>query len=916
MRSHRILLAFLPTVLVACVPSDPTEEDAVVAESGITTAARLDDLRTQTRFFRRYGAEPSRPFAVNGTTLFFAKQGRTVSGERPEAGLYRTNGTTATRVAKIDGDPWGTPATYADRLYGIVSRTLPGPGFRSAYELSRTDGTAAGTAPVAAFAQLGVRVRAIAASGSALFVATIEDGANGKLARLSKLTREPTGSDAVTPLFETPVSDEWASLGIAVADSGPLLFAAGGTVVRSDGTAAGSIVVARDRKIQSVVATAMRLFFLEPSTTVAGASELFEAIDRPAANPGPRTRGYGPITIPNATASYVTSSAALGDGLVLVTKGGLFTVDATTGTVSGHAHDFDKGVSMAVMGTKLFALDARGVLVETDGTVAGTQENTIAATPAWSTEKPAADLVVFDGALHFIQWNARTQQVVRVEPGNKSVISTFPAGAQLERLRVVGGKLYVAAGGYGKELHVHSGAGFTMLEANAFGNASSDPRPIAATTQHLLFTVNEDVDWFATSDGTQQSLMVTDGTPGGTKKLRSGYYSFYSGRMRTPAAVTVGTRACVVEQVGFKRAIVCTDGTAAGTSESPYAFEQAPVVLGDSVYFVRWGAGGNGQDVVRFDGASGTTVVLASLPKGSTVRDLVARDADVVFFVEAADVAARGIWTSDGTAAGTIRMVPNPRFLGADERVVGRVGNDLFVSGPADGGGAIYKTDGTATGTVMLAAIPFDRPDTFFRGAALGNKVVFPVKGYPRAALWVTDGSAAGTFALADNAEDTFYNLHATADGRAAFSTGRAVVITDGTDGGTARRVMNGNVPVSVAGLPGKGFVVSSYDDKNLYLVDATGVAPLETGRGTFMNFAPIPLANGLVFSGPLDGKGIELLYTDGTPNGTRIVADVAPGAASSKPEALFVGRGRVWFAAEDAQADRELYSLPIAGLP
>jgi ELWxxDGT repeat protein len=110
--------------------------------------------------------------------------------------------------------------------------------------------------------------------------------------------------------------------------------------------------------------------------------------------------------------------------------------------------------------------------------------------------------------------------------------------------------------------------------------------------------------------------------------------------------------------------------------------------------------------------------------------------------------------------------------------------------------------------------------------------------------------------------------------------------------------------------------VVSVYDAKNLYLVDDASLTPLETGRGTYMSYAPLALNGGLVFSGPLEDKGTELLFTDGTEGGTRIVAQVVAGPGSSSPKSLAVSRGRLFFSAEDKDGDRELYAVPLTALP
>lgn len=910
MRISGVLIACI--LLTACA-LEGDQDDSGTAESSFTTAERLKDLRTDARFFRRWGAEPSAPVSLGTSSLFFAKTGRTTAAAEPA--LFKTNGTKAgtSLVTKLTAPPWGTPAVFADRFYFITVRTVPAPQYAHAYELHRSDGTAAGTSPVLAVNKPGVNVQALAAAPNALYIATVEKTDPGQTVRLLKLTRNPDGTDSVLSLFTTVVPDGWASTELAVNRAGGVLFAAGGTLVRTDGDPANTTVVVSDRKIGRLFATRTRFFFTESSSTVANASELFEVIEAPNATPAPRTRGYGPVAAQDQAASPIETIGSFDDTVLLFTKREMWTVDTASGTLSRYPHDFSKGVTTASFGGKVFALDAYGVIVETDGTVSGTRELTAAQTSSWALSKPATDLVVHNGVPHFVQTvGSHTQQIVSVTGAAKSVVSSFPAGAELASLSSIGGKLYVAAGGYGKELWSIDGARSEMLEVNPFGNASSDAAPVVTVGQKLLFTVNEDVAWLSAENGTEQSLWVTDGSAAGTMKLRTGLYSFLPDRYRTPAAVAIGSRACLLEQVAFRTSIVCTDGTSAGTTSDSYAYQQAPVVRGNSVYYARWGAGGNGQDVVRYDATLGTTTVLASLTRGSTVHDIVARDNDIMFLVESPDAAARGIWTSDGTQAGTLRMAANVPFISERERVLGRMGQNVFVAAPSTNGGALYKLDGSATGVVRVKDIPYSRPPSFGTAAVLGSKLIFPVEG----ALWVSEGTPETTFALVTPAgrSDSFFHYAAECDGRAAFSTGAGVVVTDGTVAGTWRHEAGSSL-VTVAAIPGKGFVVSNYDQKNLFLLSPQGATPLETNRGTYMNLAPLAMNGGLVFPGPLDNTGTELLFTNGSVNGTRVVADMATGAASSDPSHLHVGLGRLWFSAEDASGDRELYSVRIANV-
>ena len=63
-----------------------------------------------------------------------------------------------------------------------------------------------------------------------------------------------------------------------------------------------------------------------------------------------------------------------------------------------------------------------------------------------------------------------------------------------------------------------------------------------------------------------------------------------------------------------------------------------------------------------------------------------------------------------------------------------------------------------------------------------------------------------------------------------------------------------------------------------------------------------------LLFRGWDPDHGFELWATDGTPGGTVLVKDIAPGKGSSFPDSLTLAGGAVWFAANDGVHGDELW--------
>jgi ELWxxDGT repeat protein len=89
------------------------------------------------------------------------------------------------------------------------------------------------------------------------------------------------------------------------------------------------------------------------------------------------------------------------------------------------------------------------------------------------------------------------------------------------------------------------------------------------------------------------------------------------------------------------------------------------------------------------------------------------------------------------------------------------------------------------------------------------------------------------------------------------------------------------------------------------------GVTPLPIYPPQILQYG-VALPDRLLFSGVDPDHGAELWQTDGTPAGTRRVADLNPGAASSAPSEFFATGDRVFFSADDGVHGRELWTLRV----
>ncbi len=405
--------------------------------------------------------------------------------------------------------------------------------------------------------------------------------------------------------------------------------------------------------------------------------------------------------------------------------------------------------------------------------------------------------------------------------------------------------LYVG-GGYGPALSVNGAADLPGSLVLAVDGAPGGPLyvtdPVTGLASELAVlpdsTPNDLVSTgtlvlFNAGNGAGNALWRTDGTVGGTVQVAvpaapaglapSNLYAYDGGALFT------GYGADNAVDVYF------TDGTTAGTREiAAFAPQVQPGIfggyldllpptasfdpigtLGGRVVFVGPGndPNGGGYGLWSTDGtAAGTTPIAATsrAPVGSSVvlggRLLYAAGADN--FGEAAKLANGGLYATDGTAAGSVEVsalgTAGTQSQATDLTLVGA--GAVFEVFTSNGNAApftttLWATDGTAAGTLPIV------PDLYATGiTALGDgEAVFA--GTPgqdasgQTGLYVTDGTAAGTREIVAGLAPA--SITALADGTAEFAAGGALYVTDGTAAGT--RIVPGSAglnPTAITVLP------------------------------------------------------------------------------------------------------------------
>jgi ELWxxDGT repeat protein len=422
-------------------------------------------------------------------------------------------------------------------------------------------------------------------------------------------------------------------------------------------------------------------------------------------------------------------------------------------------------------------------------------------------------------------------------------------------------------------------------------------------TPHLLGAAQGLAYFFGSRSTRPTTLWRTDGTPDGTILLRSD---------ASPSSYKLVEAGGSVFLVGST--LWSSDGTPEGTRELGCCADQILGVReGRLVY--------SAQGEIRTVSPEGTPAAAGALPAGAVLIGLTP-SGRVVF-----SQGTTGLLFSLPLDTGEQLALPSPLpsawpdlpsdlTAGADRWLFSR----KFGANPG-----LWQSQGTLESTRLLARLPppicntecFPFPMPWAMGAVNGanlfyasDRAVYALRGQDAApvellrpasvstaaefegqvlfgatyesvfSLWRSDGTPQGTARVADLPSADWFNGFARSGGRlyfqlGRFNTGTWLWVTDGTAEGT--RALR-----SFAAMEGP-----------------QGGGSLPSGR--------------LVFScSTQDGNGydsgLEPCVSDGTPEGTRLLADLRPDGGGSKPTAFAAFGGAVYFSADDGVHGRELW--------
>lgn len=556
----------------------------------------------------------------------------------------------------------------------------------------------------------------------------------------------------------------------------------------------------------------------------------------------------------------------------------------------------------------------------------------------------ASGFAVFDGAIFSaVEREGLGRELHRLDPGvigAGTLIDLVPGAGDSSPtdLTAVGDRMFFEARrvGTGRELHVTDGtaAGTYLVAESLPGAAAASRSEFTALGDNLVFLQSSMV---YRSDGTEAgTYALTDQYTPELQRFGDHVYFSQPSESSDQALWRVVPDATGVEWVA---------DVAPGAPASPLPLLGQFTVAADWMYFTGNDASGV-QRLWRTDGTDGTGVELVSTAVSEPTSLVAVQSA--VFFLGVNAAGEEGVWKSRGTAATTVEVVSvdgleaSPLtattsgvfytaktalageelyFANGDggavllELVPGAAGHKVkepvglghrlvFVSKAGDASQRIWSTDGTPAGTVPLLGDPGGFPTKPAELTVAGGLVWFqaddPALGNE---LFATDGTPAGTGLVADVNPGPLNgssgpDLFADVGGKLFFTAndgqhGREPWISDGTVQGT--HLLHDAAPGHLGSDPSE---VVAFDDRLVFAASSSshGSSLLFVTDGTEAGTAPLAppelthaaelfaTPERVYFSGQTAASGEELWTTDGTAEGTHLLAELEPGAGWSRP--------------------------------
>jgi ELWxxDGT repeat protein len=325
---------------------------------------------------------------------------------------------------------------------------------------------------------------------------------------------------------------------------------------------------------------------------------------------------------------------------------------------------------------------------------------------------------------------------------------------------------------------------------------------------------------FAGTDGVHGTEpFITDGTIGGTKMIKDinpNYSSIYNDYDYRPLFTKAGNNVFFRATNGTNGyEIFKTDGTELGTSMVKDIAQGSSNSISDYTLFMEYNGifyfranNLTGEVLWRTDGTEAGTYILKNIyPFGSNLYEnhnyIINTKYHSVFngflYFTANDGTGFSIWKTDGTAAGTLKVITILSNNGsiAVPSIINANSNKLFFTTSSDNSSIannLWCTDGTQAGTTLLYSTLISDNLNLNKNIIFNNELYFPMYTNNGIALFKSDGTVNGTIEITypGFTQYNFFNYLKSCGNYVYFSTGqnggtvgKQLWKTDGTLTGT-----------------------------------------------------------------------------------------------------------------------------------
>jgi ELWxxDGT repeat protein len=499
----------------------------------------------------------------------------------------------------------------------------------------------------------------------------------------------------------------------------------------------------------------------------------------------------------------------------------------------------------------------------------------------------------------------------------------------------------------------------------AYTNGSAGGNTAVTIGSDLIFTANDGVNGTA--------VWVSDGTSGGTTLLAEANPSkfvLFTNAQHQQKAYFVATSPANGPALWETDGTV--SGTSIVKSlpsqSSTYYYYNIPgnlTLAGGQLYFTS-NDGNGGQDLWVSDGTAGGTTIVKDIYQSSTSNGTTYYSSPYIgsltpvagklFFTAIDQSSGEDLWVSNGTSLGTSVVQNFTSSTGNSYNLITELtaANGLLFFNGKDSthGSQLWASDGTTTQmlTDINPGATGSSPSNF---TAMGNQVFFFVnESSNTVGLWQTDGTPGNTAKVTDpfpsltvgQPPQTIFPqlanliaINSTLYFSVSYSTVGGINAVDQSQLWTSSGLAGGTSQISPPSLGGANFNTTSNflslgnlliftaddgthgtelwksdgTDNGTTLIDDINQGPADgVYTGYYASDHGQVVNNGLLYFAASDGThGNEPWVTDGTQQGTQMIADINPGISSSSPSPLADLSGRLLFFADDGVHGSELWT-------